>query len=345
MEQSGKRHLLITGGRGAGKTTLLRALRAELPEMPALVTRAAPGREVRMDNGMASIPIGVFDPTLPGRENRMRPIRENLETAAASWLRELSRSAGGWAAVDEIGYLEGDCPGYCRALEELLEQKRVLAAVRKQQVPFLQKLLSREDACVVDLDEPFGRLGCVIMASGLGQRFGGNKLLAEFDGQSLIDRVLDATEGIFEKRVVVTRHEAVAELCRARSVPVILHDRPHRSDTVRLGIRWMGEDVDGCLFCPGDQPLLSRETVELMALCADGNHMQQLAFGDRVGTPVLFPRDLFGELKDLPQGKGGSVLVKKYPGRVQRVPAREEYELWDADTPEELERLTRCAPR
>ena len=29
-------------------------------------------------------------------------------------------------------------------------------------------------------------LGCVIMASGLGTRFGGNKLMADFDGQPLI---------------------------------------------------------------------------------------------------------------------------------------------------------------
>lgn len=191
--------------------------------------------------------------------------------------------------------------------------------------------------------ELFGEkgLGCVIMASGLGTRFGGNKLLADFRGQPLICSVLDATEGLFARRVVVTRHEAVAALCEDRGIPAILHDLPGRNDTVHLGLEGMGEDVTGCMFCPGDQPLLSRETVQRMVLSGAENpeKIHQLCWKDRVGTPVIFPRHLFAELKTLPQGKGGSHLIKKYPGQVHLVPAREECELWDVDTPEDLEKL------
>lgn len=221
----------------------------------------------------------------------------------------------------------------------MMEKKHLLAAVRKQQLPFLQALLSREDVCVVDLDRPFGNLGCVLMASGLGRRFGGNKLMADLWGRPLICRMLDATEGIFTKRIVVTRHEGVVSLCRERKIPVVLHNLPDRSDTVRLGLDRMDGDLDGCLFCPGDQPLLSRETVELMALCADGAHIQQLSFGGSSGAPVLFPSACFPELRNLPKGKGGNVLVKKYPGLVQAVPARDARELWDVDTPEDLKRI------
>ena len=102
--------------------------------------------------------------------------------------------------------------------------------------------------------------GCVIMASGLGRRFGGNKLLADFGGEPLICRAFRATEGIFDCRVVVTRHPEVEKLCRERGIAVVLHDLPLRSDTVRLGLQAVGA-VEGCLFCPGDQPLLRRETV------------------------------------------------------------------------------------
>lgn len=184
-------------------------------------------------------------------------------------------------------------------------------------------------------------LGCVIMASGLGTRFGGNKLLADFDGQPLIVRVLDATEGIFAKRVVVTRHEAVAALCEARHIPAVLHDFPGRNDTVRLGLEALGEGMDGCLFCPGDQPLLRRETLGRMVRAARENpdKILRLSCGNKAGAPVLFPSSLFEELKALPEGKGGSVLVKKYPELVTNVPARDEWELLDVDTPEDLENL------
>lgn len=182
-------------------------------------------------------------------------------------------------------------------------------------------------------------LGCIIMASGRGKRFGGNKLMADFLGRPMLCRALDATEGLFAKRVVVTRHEDVAELCRKQGVSVLLHSEPDRSDTVRLGLEQLGEDIRGCLFCPGDQPLLSRESVERMANEAEGEHILRLAWEDRPGAPVLFPRRYFPELLDLPQGCGGSFVIKKYPGLVRNIQAREEAELWDADTPEALEEL------
>ena len=64
------------------------------------------------------------------------------------------------------------------------------------------------------------RFGCVIMASGLGRRFGGNKLLADFRGQPLITRAFAATDGIFDRRVVVTRYPQVARLCHQRGIAV-----------------------------------------------------------------------------------------------------------------------------
>lgn len=54
---------------------------------------------------------------------------------------------------------------------------------------------------------------------------------------------------------------------------------------------------------------------------------------------MIFPKWAFPELRDLPEGKGGSVLIKKYPGRVRTVDAQGLYELKDADSPEDLKEL------
>lgn len=53
------------------------------------------------------------------------------------------------------------------------------------------------------------------MASGMGTRFGGNKLMAMLNGTPLIQYVIQTTENLFEKRVVVTRHDEVAKVCHA----------------------------------------------------------------------------------------------------------------------------------
>ena len=246
-------------------------------------------------------------------------------------------SGSEWITVDEIGYLETGCKEYCDAVRHLMKCKRLAAVVRKQNTPFIREITCRDDVFVLDLDGPYGVLGCVIMASGLGKRFGGNKLMADFHGQPLICRALSATDGIFHRRVVVTRHKDVAELCREKGIETVLHDLPYRSDTVRLGLEAVGA-VDGCLFLPGDQPLLRRETVAALALAGvnDPESIWRAAFGDTPGSPVLFPRWTFPELSTLPEGKGGGFVVKKYPERLRRVSVRDRLELMDVDSPEDL---------
>ena len=56
FRSSGKRHLLLTGGRGSGKTTMLRALTAFLvPDVPPGVTSwAEPGRGVFLQENAAA---------------------------------------------------------------------------------------------------------------------------------------------------------------------------------------------------------------------------------------------------------------------------------------------------
>ncbi|MBR2048687.1 MAG: nucleotidyltransferase family protein [Oscillospiraceae bacterium] len=178
------------------------------------------------------------------------------------------------------------------------------------------------------------------MASGLGKRFGGNKLMADFHGKPLLQSALEATDGLFAKRVVVTRHESVAALCREQNVDVVLHDLPNRNDTVRLGLEALG-DLDACMFLPGDQPLLRRETVAMLLESRKENpdSIIRPAHEATEGSPVLFPSWAFPELKNLPEGKGGGAVIKNHPQSVHRVSIANPFELADADTPEMLETL------
>lgn len=261
-----------------------------------------------------------------------------LELGLAA-LRRCSASDSPRISIDEIGFLETACPEYCEAVQSLFEKKQVIAVVRKQELPFLCTLLTRQDAFVIDLDAPFGNTGCVIMASGLGRRFGGNKLMTDFHGEPMIARALAATACV-PHRVVVTRHAEVADYCRARELPVVLHGLPSRSDTVRLGLEALPQ-TDACFFCPGDQPLLSEETVMSLALLGTvlRDSILRPAAGDQPGAPILFPHRFYPELLALPQGKGGSFVTGQHPGQVHCLPVRNSRELADADTPEALNAL------
>ena len=209
---------------------------------------------------------------------------------------------------------------------------------------WLRQYEAYRDACVRANQELYRRFfpetGCVIMASGLGKRFGSNKLMADFLGRPMIHRALDATEGLFDRRVVVTRHESVAALCRERNVEVLLHALAHCSDTVRLGLEALGE-ADCCMFLPGDQPLLRRETVAMLLerWRENPDSIIRPVYEDTEGSPVIFPGWAFDELKNLPEGRGGGVVIRNHPHAVCRVSVTNPFELADADTPETLEIL------
>ena len=352
MAVSGKRHLFLTGGRGAGKTTLLNGL------LPLLCPESVPGIRTRAVRGegvdLVEVPsgrmtrVGVFDPALPGPENRMRPVPGGFAGAGVQALDACAESPCPWAFVDEVGYLESRDTAYQKALLRLLDKKRVAAALRSQDLPFLNELKARPDAWVIDLDRPFGNTGCVVMASGLGKRFGGGKLLASLGGRSLIDRVLDATGQGFSRRVVVTRDAGVEALCLARGVPCLRHDLPLRSDTVRLGLDALTRDgsLDACVFFPGDQPLVTAETVQTLLLAAAHipGAIWRLGYGRQAGAPVCFPGVLFEELRTLPAGRGGGAVIAAHPELVRVLPALSPAELRDVDTPADLAELEALLP-
>ena len=152
-----------------------------------------------------------------------------------------------------------------------------------------------------------------------------------------METVLNATNGIFSRRIVVTRYEEVENLCRKKGIEVIRHDLPDKSDTVCLGVEAM-EGMDGCMFCSADQPLLRSDTVKALALCAvsDPDHIWRVASGEKSGSPVFFPKRYFPELQDLSEGQGGTALIKRFPEEVRFLSVSDPFELSDVDTPEDL---------
>lgn len=218
--------------------------------------------------------------------------------------------------------------------------------------------------------------GCIVMASGVGARFGGNKLMAELCDAPLVGHVVRATDDLFSRRVVVARHADVAALCETLGAQVILHDEPCRNDTVRLGM----EAMDGCdtvTFVQGDQPLIRPASIVALLRAAERDAAERgvadvvgcdavgaaladtaedyamgcnaavssvariwrTSFDGVPGAPVLFPSWAFDELRSLPRGKGGGFVAKTHAECVRTIEVSSEWELFDVDTRDDLERL------
>ena len=182
-------------------------------------------------------------------------------------------------------------------------------------------------------------VGCVVMAAGNARRFGGNKLLAETGGKSLIQRSLEAVpRDCLAAVAVVSQYPEVLSLAEAMGFAAVENHRPELgvSRTIRLGLSAL-PPCGGVLFQVADQPWLRRETVAALVDFWRQRPEQIAALGHLGvrGNPCLFPARFFPELLALEGDTGGSAVIRRHPETLMLLEAAEE-ELRDVDTPAAL---------
>ena len=141
------------------------------------------------------------------------------------------------------------------------------------------------------------RIGCLVMAAGNASRFGANKLAAELDGRTLIERALDAVpKGMFAAVCVASQYEGIEELAGKYGFAAIHNAHPDwgLSYTIRLGTQAM-RACDGILYLVADQPLLRRDSVQRIAEAwlRTPEKIAGASHEGRRGNPNLFPARFF----------------------------------------------------
>ena len=186
------------------------------------------------------------------------------------------------------------------------------------------------------------RLGCVLLASGFGRRFGGNKLLAQAGGVPLYRRALERLAPLPLARVAVTsQYPQVLEL--ARSLGFLALDNPGAAEGISAGIR-LGvgamAGMDGVLFAVCDQPWLTTESIQRLLDCftESSSHIWARSWQGKRGNPVVFPADLLPELAALTGDTGGGAVIRRHPERLRLAQAASPRELADVDAPADLDR-------
>lgn len=397
FKMSDKKHLFITGERGNGKSYLLNSILNQTKDVTDmsdffnfnhLLSRRTDTPEVviksnLIDDGKEYV-IGrprTLTPVSPKKGNNMTIVEDGFINCACPAIKKhLMTSADSVFVIDELGYLESSCIPFQENIKSLLDNSRVLAVIRKQSTEFLDSIKSRADVLLIDIDNIFSSISCIIMASGMSKRFGTNKLLASFNNNTLFENAINISRFVdFCETLAVTRHDELVQICEREHIHCIKHNMPYRNDMVRLGVSHIIKESccqkkncpQGILFLPSDQPLITKTSLQLLCLLfiyynnsyfacnstdkssnannnffnnnniINNNKICRLAFNGTPGAPVIFPASYYDELMNLPQGKGGGFIAKKYPAQVILVPAQDEYELYDIDTPDDLIRLSR----
>ncbi len=187
------------------------------------------------------------------------------------------------------------------------------------------------------------RLGCIIMAAGNSKRFGGNKLLALYEGVPLVERAMEAVpDREFCAVAVVSQYPEILTMAKRRGFIPVLNSAPEEgvSLTIRRGLDAIGQ-VDGAMFMVADQPLLTKSSVQAQIefFRREPASIAAMAYGKRRGNPVIFPKDTFVELRELRGDVGGSMVICAHQDRLRLYQVENQLELFDADSAEELDNL------
>lgn len=159
-------------------------------------------------------------------------------------------------------------------------------------------------------------------------------MLEPLEGKEILSYVLDAVpREHFGRLVAVVSKPQVAELCIARGITALLYEGGPVSETIRLGIGAM-EDMDGCMFVMGDQPLCGRKSMERMLefFQDEPDCVFRLSHNGSPGSPVIFPKRLFAKLSALSGERAGMSAAKGEEDFIRLVEAQDAAELWDVDT-------------
>jgi molybdenum cofactor cytidylyltransferase len=208
-----------------------------------------------------------------------------------------------------------------------------------------QVLLSEIKNNNLQIHAHWGKVGCVILAAGSGSRFGGPKQLAIFKEKTFIENVIQTAQSVnFQDRVVILGsyfEEIRAEIKKYQVV--ILNNvnwKNGQASSVKLGVGYFWKkSIEAIIFLLVDQPQITpnmiNNVLNLFAYQKPNIIVHNYKGENR--HPILFSKNIFGELLNIQGDRGGRQLFDKF-SPIQ-INLENDYLALDIDTIEDLKNL------
>ncbi|MBI5108428.1 MAG: NTP transferase domain-containing protein [Rhodocyclales bacterium] len=191
------------------------------------------------------------------------------------------------------------------------------------------------------------RVVALVLAAGSSRRMAGsNKLLQSVDGVAMVRRAVNAALASRSIAVVVvTGFDADAVRGSLAGLDLeFAHNADHETgmaSSLRVGLGALPGDTDAVVVVLGDMPMVTATHIDRLIAAFDparGNIAVPMK-GDRRGNPILWPRALFAEMRQVQGDVGARELLNLHAERIVRVPCDDDAIFADVDTPDALRAL------
>ena len=183
-------------------------------------------------------------------------------------------------------------------------------------------------------------IAVLIMAAGAATRFGSPKQLAQYQGQTLLQRCIDGANAVFSKQVsvVLGAHADQIEPQISGAQVIINPDWQNGlGGSIACGASHIDPAARGVFILLADQIHIARDQLQVMAKAFEGDNIVAAHYCGVRGVPAIFPRSYFEQLQGLTEDSGAKTLLNNAEISVTEI-ALPEAEL-DIDRPEDLNKL------
>lgn len=185
-----------------------------------------------------------------------------------------------------------------------------------------------------------GRVGMIILAAGESSRFGQPKQLALFNGQTLIQRAVDAALGTKCHPIVVVLGANAESIAPQIEGSVTITSNPDwasgMGSSIRCGLSAIESQIDAVIITLCDQPLITSDVLNRF-VNAEDQGLVAAQYANSIGVPALFGREFFSALHGLKGKEGAKQILTQNAARAIRISCPEA--AIDIDTDEDYQRL------
>lgn len=165
------------------------------------------------------------------------------------------------------------------------------------------------------------KLGVVILAAGAATRMGKAKMLLPYGGQTILGHIIEEVQALNPAITCLVTGKYAAEietLINSNSLKMVPFDnwQAGMSASIQFGLSKLLEkqpNIDAVLFVVSDQPFLDRQLLFRMidAFQQSGKGIVAAQYQQQFGTPVLFSKSYFPDIRLLEGDRGAKKIVEK----------------------------------
>ncbi len=194
----------------------------------------------------------------------------------------------------------------------------------------------------------YEKIGAVILAAGESKRMGFPKQLIEICGEKLIRIVVKKVLNVGFGDIVVVLGHMAGDIARymddMTGIKIIVNPRYREGMSTSLieGIKNLRRDIEAFMVILGDQPFVSKETMEKIIEAYYRMERKPLmvvpTYRGLRGNPVLISSRITEDIMSLRGDIGARALMEKYKAYISYIETQDPGVVLDIDTREDLEK-------